>query len=47
MFADGSICSLSVGYAFHIPKLHISFSNYLPPIASSFTAKYFTIFEAL
>lgn len=47
IFTDGSVSPLSAGYSFYIPEFHISFSNNLPPTASSFTAECFAIIEAL
>jgi len=47
IFTDGSVYPLSTDYVFHIPKLHISFSNNLPPTVSSFAAECFAIFEVL
>ncbi|KAL4098867.1 hypothetical protein QTP88_023385 [Uroleucon formosanum] len=47
IYTDGSVSSLSAGYAFFILDLHISMSNNLPSSASSFTTECFAILEAL
>ena len=47
IFTDGSSTPLSAGFSFYIPDFHISFSNNLPPTASSYTTECFAIMEAL
>uniref|UniRef100_A0A2S2QL67 RNase H type-1 domain-containing protein n=1 Tax=Sipha flava TaxID=143950 RepID=A0A2S2QL67_9HEMI len=47
VYTDGSVSPLSAGYSFYIPELHISFTNNLPPSASSFTAECFAIVKTL
>lgn len=47
IYTDGSVSPISAGYSFFIPELCISFTNNLPPTASSFTAKCFAIVESL
>jgi len=47
IYTDGSVSSLSAGYAFYILKLDISLTNNLPPSSSSFIVKCYAIIEAL
>jgi hypothetical protein len=44
---DGSLSPLSAGYAFYIPKLHVNFTNNLPPSFSFFSAECYAIIKAL
>jgi len=46
IFIDGSISSLSTGYDFYIPDLHISKFSNIPPSSFTYTAKCFTILKA-
>lgn len=47
IYTDGSVSPISAGYSFFIPELCISFTNNLPPTASSYTAECFAIIESL
>lgn len=47
VYTDGSVFPFSASYAFYIPKIHISFSNNLPPSSSPFTAECYAIIEVL
>ncbi|XP_025418121.1 uncharacterized protein LOC112688914 [Sipha flava] len=47
IFTDRSVTPLSASFTFVIPEFHISFTNNLPPTASSYTAECHAIIESL